>query len=398
MHLREQISDAVIKRHAKKPVRQISDTRYPVKFRYAADRQKGSWFVVVNSRGKSTWRKVGAYPAITPKRLIERLPDIMTDMAINPDAENLGVGRFETVADLLTWYQNRSALAGYLGKPRRKAIASIINCHLMPKLGAMKLSELRHEHVDDRLIVPMQADYSLAYTRQVFDVLRLAFKQAQQLRQIDNNPIAAFKFGDFISASIKPRDSRLRTNQLIKVFQQLEAANDTARMLCMMMLLHGTRIGETSMARWDHIDWGDRLWLIPAENTKTKEAHRLPLTDTAVAIIKRYRGVQEYTGYRGVYLFPNHRGDHLSKSKSSDAVRSVSSGEWTAHDLRKLARTIWADLGVDYMVSERLLNHKLSKLDQAYIHTYVETQKRAALDKYHSWLRKNGLQEFLNDL
>ncbi len=67
-------------------------------------------------------------------------------------------------------------------------------------------------------------------------------------------------------------------------------------------------------------------------------------------------------------------------------VRSVSLGEWTAHDLRKLARTCWADLGVDYMVAEQLLNHSMTKLDQAYIHTYMENQKRSAIELWHGHL------------
>lgn len=393
--VRDQISDAAIRRYAKKPVRQISDTRYPVKFRFNANRDKGSWYVVTSRKGKTIWRKVGGYPAITPKRLIERLPDIMTEIMINPDSPHIAVGRFETVADLVSWYVHRCSNARYLGEARRKAIESIARCHLLPKLGVIKLAEMRHEHVDDRLIVPMQADYSLAYIRQVFDVLRISFKKAQELRQIEHNPIAAFKFSDFISSPIKPRDSRLRTNQMLKLFEQLESADDTPRMLCLLMLLHGTRIGETRMARWDHMDWGDRVWLLPSENTKTKETHRIPLTDTVVAMLKRYRALQEYYDYRGVYLFPNHRGTFTSDSKASDLVRGVSGGNWTAHDLRKMARTVWADLGVDYMVSERLLNHKLTKLDQAYIHTYVETQKRAALERYHTWLKKNGMKEFM---
>ncbi len=64
----------------------------------------------------------------------------------------------------------------------------------------------------------------------------------------------------------------------------------------------------------------------------------------------------------------------------------VSNSEWTAHDLRKLARSCWADLGIDYMVAEQMLNHSMTKLDQAYIHTYLADQKRAAIELWHSHL------------
>jgi hypothetical protein len=47
---------------------------------------------------------------------------------------------------------------------------------------------------------------------------------------------------------------------------------------------------------------------------------------------------------------------------------------------------VWADLGVDYMVAETLLNHAKDKLDQAYIHTHLEMKKKEALNAYHQWL------------
>ena len=43
-----------------------------------------------------------------------------------------------------------------------------------------------------------------------------------------------------------------------------------AKMLVLMLLLHGTRISETAAARWDDIDWAEREWLIPADNTKPR--------------------------------------------------------------------------------------------------------------------------------
>lgn len=396
--IQAQISDAVIKRNTSKPVRQISDTRYPLKFRYGKNRDKGSWHVVKYAGGKAVWRKVGTFPALNADRVIKRLPDIMAEMAINPDSSAVSVGRFETVADLMYWYINRSCSARHLSERRRAAISSIGKKHIIGKLGSHKITAVDHAAVDSDLIIPMQGDYSLAYTRQVYDVLRLSFKQAHKLRLIEHNPIGGFKFTDFITTSIKPRDGRLKNNNLAKLLQQIDEASYQGAMLSVLMLMHGTRIGETLRTRWDWINWGDRTLLLPAEFTKTREPHTIPLTDAAIAVLKRYRWEQEYNAYKGVYLFPDGKGSHVTDGRASEIMKSVSAGEWKAHDLRKMARTCWMDLGVDYMVGERLLNHKMSKLDQAYIHTHVEVQKRAALEKYHAWLRKNGFTRFIKDI
>ena len=44
--VRVPISDAVIRRYAGQAVKQLTDARYPLRFRYGADRKTGSWFVV----------------------------------------------------------------------------------------------------------------------------------------------------------------------------------------------------------------------------------------------------------------------------------------------------------------------------------------------------------------
>lgn len=394
--IQAQISEAVIRRHADKPVRQISDTRHPLKFRYRQERTKGSWYVVSYSKGKASWRKVGAYPTLSAAGMIKALPGIMQRLAADPHSESAVIGQFETTFQLLEWYRERCFSARYLSDARRKAIKCIVNVHLIPKVGFFRIAELDHASVDRLLFEKMQ-DYSVAYMRQVFDLLRLAFKQAAKLKMIDLNPIGGLKFSDFVSATIKPRQGRLKRNKLPDLFTRLSDRDYEAQTLALLMLMNGTRIGETRMMRWDHIDWGDKTLEIPERNTKTREAHRIPLTLVALALLKRHRQRQEYHGYKGVYLFPDNKGHELSASAASELIRAASGGQWSAHDLRKMARTCWADLGIDYMVSERLLNHKMTNLDQAYIHTYVEDQKRTALEKYHNWLKPLGLDALLSD-
>jgi hypothetical protein len=65
-------------------------------------------------------------------------------------------------------------------------------------------------------------------------------------------------------------------------------------------------------------------------------------------------------------------------------------GEWTSHDLRKVARTGWTDLGVDFLIGEMLVNHTMTRNVQTYIHTSAEQLKREALNKWHEWLDGKG--------
>lgn len=153
-------------------------------------------------------------------------------------------------------------------------------------------------------------------------------------------------------------------------------------MLALMMLCHGSRLGETRLARWRNINLDARRWFLPAGDTKTKAEHTLPLTDQACALLRQ--------GYTGPLLFPGSHGAPLSPSKANTLFTDLAKGEWSSHDLRKVARTAWTDLGVDYMVGELLLNHAMKDLDATYIHTTAEGLKRRALEAWHGLLDQQG--------
>ena len=208
------------------------------------------------------------------------------------------------------------------------------------------------------------------------------------------NPIAGYKFTDFTKARIQPKPSRLRAVQLEEVIGQLAAGFDQHPqdcMLALMMLCHGTRSGETRQAQWSHLTLGEQgEWFIPTENTKTRCEHHLPLTHQVCALLERYRDWQAAKGYKGTYMFPARNRGPISDSQACAVFTRLGKGEWTSHDLRKVARTGWTDLGVDFLIGEMLVNHTMTRNVQTYIHTSAELLKREALVKWHDWLDGKG--------
>jgi integrase len=165
-----------------------------------------------------------------------------------------------------------------------------------------------------------------------------------------------------------------------------------------MMLCHGTRISETRLAKWSNVDLAEGgEWFIPAEDAKTKADHRLPITRQVRQLLTAYRARQVAAGYSGAYLFPRGDGHPLSEKQGQQVFERLTGGEWTSHDLRKIARSLWADLGVDYLIGELLLNHALDDLDTAYIHTHAKALKRDALERWHCWLEARGLSFFATE-
>lgn len=380
------LSEAEVRRQAAdRTVRDLRDPRHPgLYLRFWSSRERATWHLV---RGKK-WVPVARWPEASVASVIAELPALRQRLLRDPATAPV-VSGMATVGQLLDWYSDRMARDRSLSAKRKAGARSAIAQHLKPRLDDLAVAGVNADALDKHLMWPCQAEVSLSYLRQMFALLLTAFRQALQLGLIDRNPMAGMRFNDFTKAKILPKAARLRDVQLPELMQHLAQAFEQEpgdAMLALMMLAHGTRIGETRMARWSEISLAAAEWFIPAANTKTRTEHRLPLTAQVSALLSRYRAIQQARGYEGVYLFPNRRGLPLSETQASMVFTRLGHGKWTSHDLRKVSRTTWTDLGIDGHIGEMLLNHTLGKIASTYIHTQAMQQRRAALEKWHAWL------------
>ncbi|WCM49003.1 tyrosine-type recombinase/integrase [Pseudomonas sp. WJP1] len=381
------MSDAEIKRQAAGDVRDLRDIENRgLYLRFTRARERASWYLVV----KGEWKRIGAFPDLNTKQVVAALPAIRLRLDAGTRAN---LSKWITVGELLTWYAERMSRDRNLSSKRKKTGASAIKCHLMPRLGDLPLTGVDKATLDSQLMWPLQESISIDYVRSVFQLLALAFRQAFKLGLISANPMATIKFNDFSKAKVGIKPSRLRGVQLSGLLEQLGAVFEVApldAMLALMMLCHGTRIGETRQARWSHISLADREWFIPAEHTKTGVEHHLPLTEQVCVLLMRYREGQYARGYDGQFLFPARNGKALSEGQASAVFTKLGQGEWTSHDLRKVARTGWADLGIDHLIGELLINHAMGHNVKVYIQSDVMGRKRDALEQWHGHLDQKG--------
>jgi len=384
------LSDAEIARNAKhEHVRDLRDASHPaLHFRYLKNRARGSWYLL----HKRQWHLIGHFPDLSSKQVVAALPAVRLRVAADGAAS---VSGWAAVGELLDWFGDRMAKSRALSDKRRAAIKSAISCQLKPRLDDLLLNDLNAQTLDKQLMWPAQEELSLSYVQQLFRLVAMAFRQARKLDLIPFNPMAELKFSNFTTARILPKPARLRDVQVPDLVKLLAERFDSApgdAMLALMMLCHGTRIGETRQARWADIALPEREWFLPAEHTKTKTELRVPLTDQFVGLLRRYRDCQAAQGYTGAFLFPARRGKALSDNQASAVFTRLGQGAWTSHDLRKVARTAWTDLGVDGHIGEMLLNHSLGKIASTYINTQAKEQRRLALVKWHNWLDARGFK------
>lgn len=389
------ISDAQIRKHMPdRMVSELKDERCSLYLRYNAARTGGTWWLRRYARGKELKVRIGHYPTTLSKDVMRLMSAATVNMA---QGDAVACHRFETVDQLIDWHVKRECSKGLSSRERLNNLKSMVECHLFGMFHAVPLIQLNHDRIDTILMKPMFNDgYSVSYVRSMFNLLKTAFRTAYKLKHITVNPIADIQFKHFFHENYsitkaQLKGCRLNADQLPDVLRSAKAAQWPMRMLVLMMLGHGSRIGETRRAKWCDISFTMKRWTIPKQETKNGEEMVYPLSNWMTELLCSYQMWQIKSGYDGDYLFPVSMkvNKPVYGSLASQWVGCISGGQWSAHDLRKRARSIWLDIGIDYIVCEALLNHARDKLDQAYIHTHMEIQKLDAINRYHEWLKKH---------
>jgi integrase len=105
------------------------------------------------------------------------------------------------------------------------------------------------------------------------------------------------------------------------------------------------RPGELRTAEWAEFDLKARVWTIPAEKTKMRRPHSVPLTDEVIAMLNELRPISG----RGRYLFPCVRSAlrPMTDNTLNAALRRLGydKTEMTAHGFRATASTILNETG-----------------------------------------------------
>lgn len=117
------------------------------------------------------------------------------------------------------------------------------------------------------------------------------------------------------------------------------------------------RSGELRRAEWSEIDLDAAEWRIPAERMKMREAHIVPLSTQAVAILQELRPLTEHSRY----VFPSIRTitRPMSDGTINAALRRLGydSDQHVGHGFRAMASTLLNEMGWAPDVIERQLAH-----------------------------------------
>jgi integrase len=134
----------------------------------------------------------------------------------------------------------------------------------------------------------------------------------------------------------------------------------------------GCRSGEAVAAEWRHINLDAGVWYL--HETKTGMPRQVKLPRQTVEWLSAAR----LTDPGGTHLCPSPNGGHVQQKSISEAAWHIRKAgkmleipSWTAHDLRRTARTGLARLGCPQPIAEALLGHTKGGIVGVYdLHQY----------------------------
>lgn len=261
-------------------------------------------------------------------------------------------------------------------------LASLEN-HIFPHIGTTHVDQVTNAMVRDALApiwlaIPETARRILQRVRTVMDFSHLmgwcphelSFRSVPKglpRQPVDENHFEAMPY-----------------SQVPDLLRRLVELPDSAgRDALIFTILNAVRSGETRFATWPEFDLEGAIWSIPAHRMKMRQAHVVPLTPSAIAVLRRRWALR--TSDDGL-VFSTMGTKPLSDMTMTKVLRDLGFAKTTVHGFRS-SFTDWAaeKTRVPKEVVDKALAHKLiDRVEAAYRRTdFFDRRRRLML----SWAK-----------
>lgn len=256
---------------------------------------------------------------------------------------------------------------------------------MRPNLGRKLMSEITAEHIEEFIAHLRRAHckrkykdgrrkrLSVAYVSQIFDYLRMVFRQAIK-RDWYNGPNPIDKL-DRKPRKGKPRDVTLTEDEAKRLLGELTGE---LHFKAALALNTGLRWGEVHGLAYLDLDLDSSPPTLTVRRSyqgdpKNEEsAATIPLNDDAAALLRRWRSLQ---GVGARYVFPNSRGALRKQKRKSDdgaikraAERAGIAKNITPHVFRHTFGTWVYERTGDPKLVQRLMRHASFTTSMGYVH------------------------------
>jgi integrase len=356
-----------------------------------------TWVFRYMIEGTARRMTLGTYPTIPLSEAREKHALAMQDVERGVDPghkqkEAKAVRKAApTVADLISEFWEMELQHTPSGNERKRLMTKDV----VPAWGNRKAATITRR--DGVLLVDSVRARAPIAANRLQGVLVRMFNFAAERGILEHSPLVGMK-----KKPEKTRERVLNDEEIRLLWSALDLNNMTmdifgvSKLALKMVLLTGQRPGEICGMAWDEITPGG-LWNISAERRKGNVAQCIPLSSMALQTIELARIYSGESPF--VFASPHKANSHLMTHTLSKAIirhwaEIGFQDSFTPHDLRRTVRTRLAEIGIDDVVAERVLGHKLQGIMAVYNRHSYDKEKRQALDKWEKKLRQIiGIEE-----
>lgn len=232
----------------------------------------------------------------------------------------------------------------------------------------------------------------------VRDLIANIYRYAIQRGHKFSNP--ADEIANSSIATFKKRERTLTPREIHLFFNALEETQSDfgLKKAVKFILLTLVRKGELVNAKWDEVDFKNKVWTIPAERMKAGRAHNVYLSEQAIDLIVAFQIYSEGSPY----LLPGRVNRQQPIANSSlnrviaNCIKYINRDEqliddFTVHDLRRTGSTLLHEMGFNSDWIEKSLAHEQQGVRAVYNKAEYAEQRKEMLqtwaNKVDEWIR-----------
>lgn len=350
------------------------------------------WRYRYRLEGKYEKLTLGKYPALTLKNARIKRDEAAQDVAMGQSPakqkqlKKVAAAEATTVREFTERFFQEIQVKD---RKDNKQVRRYFDNDILPHIGDKPMKEVTTEDV--RSIIWRKKEHGFdAAAGQIRGLLKKLCDYAVTCGLLNFNPVLALPMRHVHKA--ESRDRALEPAE-IKVFINAVYASNIRRQFKLglhLILLTMVRKSELLLARWEHVDFDNSEWHIPAENSKTGKPHIVYLSKQAIALFKELQalagGSELVMPGRGSLTKPfahNAINSALKKSLQGQAVPA-----FTVHDLRRTASTRLHENGWASDVVEKALNHTIGGVRGVYNRAEYASQRIEMLQFWADYIEK----------
>jgi len=303
-----------------------------------------SWILRVRVAGRRDHYGLGSYPTVGIAEARDKAKKIVGDIRQDNDPKDkkkkAKSALIAAAAKNKTFKESAEAYiaahsASYTNDKHRKQWATTLQAYAYPIIGNILVNDISMRNVLDVL----QQDVKDPITNKILGKLwELKTPTASRLQGriktvLDFAIVNEYRTGTNPALWSGYLDTQLPTPAKIKkvihhpaipypevgdfIVQLRKNKSNSAKAL-QFLILTAVRSGSVRNADWSEIDLENELWVIPAEHTKTKQEHRVPLSAQAITLLD---SLPKLAGNRKI--FPSIKGGVLSDMALSQLMRGM---------------------------------------------------------------------------